>query len=165
MAPCAPSTPPAPAVRSLKANVDEDNFTGAKIVLIHRGKALVYLRDDFAHIPFPAHWDLPGGGRENSESPEACALRELQEEFGLVIDPARILWRRAYPSWSDPGAVSHFMAAALLAEEIERIAFGEEGQRWEMMAVGAFIAHERAVPHLQDRLRDFVEANAALLDA
>jgi 8-oxo-dGTP diphosphatase len=140
--------------------VAEGDFSGAKIVLIHEGRLLTYLRDDHAHIPFPAHWDLPGGGRENDETAEECALRELREEFGLKLDPARIAWRRAYPSWSTPGSISHFMAAHLETPDIDQIVFGDEGQRWEMMPIEAYLAHERAVPHFKPRQRDFLETIA-----
>ncbi len=30
-------------------------------------------------------WELPGGGMDWGESPEACLERELQEEMGLVV--------------------------------------------------------------------------------
>lgn len=133
-------------------------FTGAKIVLHCDGWVLTYLRDDHAHIPFPAHWDLPGGGRENDESADECALRELYEEFGITIDPARIAWRRVYQSWSNPGSTSHFMAAEISADEIAQIVFGNEGQRWQMMPIAEYLTRERCVPHLRDRLRDFVDA-------
>ena len=76
----------------------EPPFAGAKIALLHGASVLTYLRDDFAHIPFPGHWDLPGGAREGAESPEDCALRELEEEFGLALPPERLLWRRDYRS-------------------------------------------------------------------
>ena len=44
-------------------------FHGAKLLLMNQGRMLTLLRDDLAHIPFPAHWDLPGGGREGDEAP------------------------------------------------------------------------------------------------
>jgi 8-oxo-dGTP diphosphatase len=138
------------------------DFSGSKIALFHDGCVLTYLRDDHAHIPFPAHWDLPGGGRENAESADECALRELLEEFGLTLDPSRIVWRRAYPSWSNPGTVSYFMVAHIGPDDIARIVFGDEGQRWEMMPIRTYLTHERCVPHLRDRLRDAVDATNAI---
>ena len=73
-------------------------FSGAKIALILGDQLVTYLRDDHAHIPFPGHWDLPGGGREGEESPEACVLRETEEEFGLRLPESRIIWKRRHPS-------------------------------------------------------------------
>lgn len=131
-------------------------IVGAKIALLCDGFVLTHLRDDFAHIPFPCHWDLPGGARENHETAEACALRELHEEYGLVLPPSRLVWRRDYPSAHVPGGVAAFFGGAITQAEIAAIVFGDEGQRWQMMAVAAFLADDLAVPYLRDRLRDFL---------
>ena len=128
-------------------------FDGAKIAVITRGRVLVLLRDDVPHIPFPGHWDLPGGGREGDEDGETCALRELAEELGLILDPGRIVHRRFYsvprPGW--------FFAALWPDLDLTRVRFGNEGQRWEAMPVADFLAHRKAIPHFQARLRDFVD--------
>jgi 8-oxo-dGTP diphosphatase len=137
---------------------DEEPFCGAKIALVQDAHVLTYLRDDYAHIPYPAHWDLPGGGREGEETAEQCALRELLEEFGLSIEASRILWRRPYPNHAGTGLPNIFMAAHLEAGEVERIVFGDEGQRWALMPIAEFLSHDRAVPHLRERLRDFLDA-------
>ncbi|MCJ2055469.1 NUDIX hydrolase [Methylobacterium sp. J-048] len=131
-------------------------FTGAKIALVLGDEILVYRRDDRPDIPFPGLWDLPGGGRENEESPADCALRETHEECGLNIEPERIVWQRRYPSWSGTGASAYFCAAPLLLVEVERIQFGSEGTAWRLMSAVRFIAHPRAVPHLQDRVSDYL---------
>lgn len=131
---------------------EEAAFHGAKLLLIHDGRLLTYLRDDFPHLPFPGHWDLPGGGREGAESPVRCALRELEEEFGLSLDPAR-LQGRTYPSHERPTMVSWFFTGALSGAEIAAIRFGSEGQEWRMMAIPAFLDHPRAVPHFKTWIR------------
>ena len=56
-----------------------ERFHGAKLVLTCGDGLLLLLRDDIPTIQWPGHWDLPGGGREGDETPEACALRELED--------------------------------------------------------------------------------------
>ena len=41
----------------------------------------------------PGQWALPGGKIDGSETVEAAALREVDEELGLAIDPSQILGR------------------------------------------------------------------------
>lgn len=134
---------------------DEGNalYVGAKVGLICDGAVLTILRDDIPEIPFPGFWDLPGGGREPGESPEDCALREVEEEVGLRIAPGRLVWRSEHPSQHMPGGVTVFYLAEIAAEEVAAVRFGDEGQGWRMMAVETFLGHPQAVPFLQDRLR------------
>ena len=62
-----------------------DSWKGqAAIVLTKRSPSL---RDH------AGQWALPGGRVETGESPEETALRELEEEVGLRIDPNRIVGR------------------------------------------------------------------------
>ena len=129
-------------------------FGGAKILLHHQGALLTYLRDDKAGIPFPAMWDLPGGGREADETPIHCALRETHEEFALNISPERINWQRAYPNLEHPTLPNWFFAATITHAEIDQIKFGDEGQHWCMMPIETYLSHPNAIPHLQARVRD-----------
>lgn len=126
-------------------------FVGAKAALVCGDHLLTYLRDDHAGLPWAGWWDLPGGGREGDESAEDCLLREVEEEFGLRFAPERLLWRRVFPSFSVEGLLSVFFAGHITAAEVAAIRFGEEGQRWEMMPVAAFMAHGRAIPEMQRR--------------
>ncbi len=133
------------------------DFTGAKIALLMGDQVLTYLRDDFAHLPWPGYWDLPGGGREGGEAPLACALRELHEEFGFHYAPARVVWTRCYPDWKSPALASWFFGGHITATDIAAIRFGSEGQAWRLMPVTEFLSHPRAVPFLQERLADWVQ--------
>ncbi|WP_405403460.1 NUDIX hydrolase [Paracoccus sp. Ld10] len=123
-------------------------FNGAKLLLTHGDLLLTYLRDDRPDLPFPAHWDLPGGGREGLETPVECALRELDEEFGLHLPPD-MLTGRAFPSHAAPGMVSWLFAGQISAARIAAIRFGDEGQEWRMMPVADYLAHPRAIPHFR----------------
>lgn len=53
----------------------------------------------------PDLWLPPGGGIEPDESPRDAAIREMQEETGLLVEPVRIIgvyggpeYRVAYPN-------------------------------------------------------------------
>jgi len=62
------------------------------LVINERGKLLV------GHSTGSTHWDLPKGLIDEGESPMTCALREAKEEFGLELQPTRLieLGRYAY---------------------------------------------------------------------
>ena len=63
---------PRPCVSADVVVIDE---SGDSILLIQRKKD-----------PYAGHWALPGGFMEMDEPVEATAIRELQEETGLVVD-------------------------------------------------------------------------------
>lgn len=136
-------------------------FNGAKLALLCDDQILVYQRDDKPDIPWPGLWDLPGGGREDGETPARCALRELEEEFGLVLDETRLTWGRCYPPRQPGYLPSWLFAGQLDGAEIATIRFGDEGQHWRLMTLADFLAHPQGVPHLQQRLRDYLEAREA----
>lgn len=128
------------------------DFVGCKAALFCGDALLTYLRDDKPGLPWAAKWDLPGGGREGGETPEACLLRELHEEFGLILAADRLLWRRRWPSMLDASRSSYFFAGRLSVAEIAAIRFGEEGQYWQMMRVADYLAHPHGIPELQRRV-------------
>lgn len=80
-------------------------------------------------------------------------LRELAEEFGLVLPAERLIWRRQMPAMLDASKASWFFAGVLHPDEIAAIRFGDEGQHWQMMPVAEFLSHPNGVAALQVRTR------------
>ncbi len=136
--------------------MESEAFMGAKIALVCGAELVAYKRDDTPAIPWPGLWDLPGGGREGAETPAGCALREVEEEFGLTLAPERVHWCRRYPGMLDPGRWSYFLAAEISQAEVAAIRFGEEGQYWQMMSIEDFLALPDAITQLQERLSDYL---------
>ena len=89
-------------------------FSGCKIALLCDDKLLTILRDDISTIPWPNMWELPGGGREDEETPFECVQREVFEELGLKLEEADILWAKEYQGMLDPDETSIFMVGARL---------------------------------------------------
>jgi 8-oxo-dGTP diphosphatase len=60
---------------------------GAVAIIANRhGDLLLHLRDDYAHIAWPDHWSLLGGGADRDEPPVEAIVRELDEEAGLEVE-------------------------------------------------------------------------------
>ena len=135
------------------------SFQGAKLALIGGGQVLTYLRDDVPDLAWAGMWDLPGGGREGDEGPEACVLRELEEEFGLRFGSERLEHGWALPSMSRPDRLGWFFLGRITEDEIASVRFGDEGQFWRMMKVADFLAHPQGIPPLQERLRMALESS------
>lgn len=55
--------------------------------------ALILTRRATTLRDHPGQWALPGGRIEPGESPEQAALREIDEEIGLRVDPREVLGR------------------------------------------------------------------------
>lgn len=127
-------------------------FHGTKIALVGAAAVVAYLRDDKVDIPWAGLWDLPGGGREGDESPIECALREVEEEFGIRLPPDRVTSVHRYEGAAAGALPSYFCLARITQEEVAQIKFGDEGQRWEFMSAAAFITRQNAVPQMQQRL-------------
>jgi 8-oxo-dGTP diphosphatase len=136
------------------------SFIGAKAALFHCGAVLTLLRDTHPGLPWPGMWDLPGGGREGKESPEECLLREVQEEFGILLSPHCLTWRVTLPAISDPSRPAYFFAGNLSREDITAIRFGDEGQGWAMMPTDEFLNRADAIPEMQQRLHIALTAAA-----
>jgi len=135
-------------------------FSGCKIALICDDKFLTILRDDFPTIPWPNMWELPGGGREDEETPFECVQREVFEELGLNLEEADIVWAKEYQGMIDPDKTSIFMVGTITQEDFAGIIFGDEGQGYKLMSIDEFLGSDKVVPQLQDRMRDYLEVRA-----
>ena len=133
------------------------DFTGCKIALICDGQILTLLRDDKPTIPWPNLWELPGGGREGTESPFECAAREVYEELGIHLDEDCLLWSKIYPSVIFKDKQSVFMVGQLRQEQFDNITFGNEGQAYKLMLIEEFLTSSQVISQLQGKLRDYLE--------
>ncbi|MCG7494842.1 NUDIX domain-containing protein [Thalassobius sp. Cn5-15] len=130
-------------------------FKGTNVILFIGDRLTVMLRDDKPDIAWPNHWDLPGGLREQGESPVACGIREVREEVAIQVQPSDLIWARCFPR---EGELPTWFFAAHLAESCAAdLSLGDEGQALERWPADQFLHHPQAIPHFRDRLRIYME--------
>ena len=56
---------------------------GSRAVIL-RGKDILLSHETNTDV-----WMIPGGGQEKEETPEACCIREVEEETGCIVRPVR----------------------------------------------------------------------------
>lgn len=66
----------------------------AVAVILEEGRILIAHR--FPHAHLPDLWEFPGGKIHPGEAPEACAVREVEEELGIRIEILGLLLKRPY---------------------------------------------------------------------
>jgi len=75
-----------------KGDAAADGKTGvAAGVLLQRADGRIFLCRRSGTGDHGGEWSLPAGGVEHGEEPQAAAARELREETGWEVDPARLL--------------------------------------------------------------------------
>ncbi|MFG2631033.1 NUDIX hydrolase [Streptomyces sp. NPDC048473] len=88
-------------------------------------------------------WQFPAGKIESDEAPEETAVRETQEETGLLVAPSSVLGRRVHPM---TGRAIHYIACRALggkafvasAEELAELAWIAHGEIPEYVPYGLF---------------------------
>ncbi len=133
------------------------SFHGAKLAILSGQRIVTILRDDRPDIPWPGFWDLPGGGREAGETPEACILRETHEELGLVLDPSDLHWKRR--AASPQGGHVWFFTSVQPGFDPGRVRFGNEGQSWQLAPLNWYLSHPRAIPHHTRLLQQYLDVS------
>jgi 8-oxo-dGTP pyrophosphatase MutT (NUDIX family) len=67
------------------------------VVLDVRAHTLLFHTRDPTYPELGDWWELPGGGMEEGENSVDTAIRELQEETGIIVAPGQVgspVWRR-----------------------------------------------------------------------
>ena len=72
----------------MKREFPELPLVGVGAIIIEGDRVLLVKR---AHPPLQAHWSIPGGVLEVGEFVREAAVREAQEETGLIVEPGELL--------------------------------------------------------------------------
>jgi 8-oxo-dGTP diphosphatase len=130
-------------------------FVGSKGIVFIGDKMVVNQRDDKAKL-FPLMMDLPGGMREEGESPFETFKREVFEEIGIHIEKADIVYAHQYESISKPNDFGYFFATRHLPLTEKDIVFGNEGLGYTLMTPSEFVSLDNAIQKLQGHVHKYL---------
>lgn len=90
----------------------------ARAIIIHEGKLVSMYREKQDRV----FYTFPGGGMNEGESEEECVRREVMEEFGLVVQPIKKVYR-----YERSTSIEHFYLVEWISGEFGS-GVGEEFQ-------------------------------------
>jgi len=70
------------------------NILVAAAIIFNNDQILIARRAPGKHLA--GYWEFPGGKIEPGETPEACLIREIQEELGITIQVDSFLIENPY---------------------------------------------------------------------
>lgn len=133
------------------------NFHGVKGLVFVDDKIVVYRRDTNTES-YPLHIDLPGGGREEGESPFDTFKRETKEEFGIEINSTDVKYAKQYMSAMDPTKETYFIVVNPMNVKEGDIVFGDEGSDPTLITLSEYLKLNDAIKRQQDKAIDYLNA-------
>jgi len=132
-------------------------MNGSSAIIIHKNKILLFHRDDIPTIPYPDHWQLPGGGIEKGETPLVALKRELTEEVSFVPRDINFLGKL-----KTKNGLAYLYLSFVNDKEAKQFKHGEgEGQE-----IGFFTIDEALKLKLQPAIKDrFIKSKSEIEEA
>lgn len=164
----APAPPDgSPAVADILGDNRFPTFTktraGSRAVIVRDGSILL------SHELRTGWWLIPGGGMEPGETPEACCVREVQEETGELVKPIRhFLTMNEY--YEEYRYISHYFICGIVRHG--RLGLTDDEQRrgarpeWLPLeqAVDIFSRHQQYAATSEERRGAYLREYTALTE-
>jgi len=130
------------------------------MVLFHQGKLFAAQRSQGMELP--GMWEFPGGKVEPREDPQACLVREIQEELAVGIELLLPLTPVKYCYPSKNILLLPFLASwksgKVLPQEHSQVAWLEKGQLFQLAWAPADLP---VVKEVDLRWEQFIKENMA----
>ncbi len=133
----------------------DTEFHGVK-GLIQIDDIIIVIRRDTLELNAPFQVDLPGGGREQDESPFETLHREIREMLHIPIEAEDIIYSKRYPHTHSKKDDTFFMVTKRLEVDPKSIIFGEKGLMYYAMTVHDLLQHPDGVDKQKQRIIEYL---------
>ncbi len=134
---------------------------GSRAVVVRNGLILL------SHETKSGWWLIPGGGLEEGETPEACCVREVEEETGVIVRPLR-QFLTLYEYYEEYRYVSHYFVCEAVGTGAMHLTDAEEKRglepRWLPLrkVVELFSRHESYAAISEEKRGSYLREHTAL---
>ena len=134
---------------------------GSRAVVVRDGMILL------SHETITGWWLVPGGGMEEGETPEACCIRETEEETGFIVKPLRQFLTLA-EYYEEYRYISHYFICEITGAWQMRLTDAEKRRglepRWLPLqeAVGLFSRHQEYAAVSEEKRGSYLREYTAL---
>ena len=136
---------------------------GSRAVVVRDGMILL------SHETVTGWWLIPGGGMEAGETPEACCVRETEEETGLIVRPLR-QFLTLYEYYEEYRYISHYFVCEATGSGRMRLTEAEKARglepRWLPLreAAALFSRHAEYAGVSEEKRGSYQREHTALLE-
>ena len=136
---------------------------GSRAVVVRDGMILL------SHETVSGWWLVPGGGMEEGETPEACCIREAEEETGFIVKPLR-QFLTLYEYYEEYRYISHYFLCEITGAGRMRLTDAEKRRGLEPQwlplreAVGIFARHQEYADVSEEKRGAYLREYTALLE-
>ena len=95
-----------------------DKRISCRAIIINNGKMVSMYREKGDRV----YYTFPGGGKNEDESLEGCVVREVIEEFGMTVEPIKLVY-----TYEDEKSIQYFYLCKWISGEFGS-GVGEEFQ-------------------------------------
>ena len=136
---------------------------GCRAVVIRDGRILL------SHETVSGWWLVPGGGMEGEETPEACCVRETEEETGIIVRPLR-QFLTLYEYYEEYRYISHYFVCEVAGSGEMNLTEAEKRRglmpEWIPLeeAVDLFSHHQDYAETSEEKRGSYLREYTALLE-
>jgi 8-oxo-dGTP diphosphatase len=104
-------------------------------IILDDNKSKVYITQRQKHQSYSGFWEFPGGKLEGDETFEQCAIREVYEEVGLLIENIRQFNTNHYLNKDGTEVFIEFFLADKSKGNYKNKAVAKENQKLELINI------------------------------